>query len=177
MKYNFKQMFLVPFLVWGAVACGEDAPPANPGGPPGGPGALAAKQAVAQEAPPEEQQTTSEPEYFYDPFNKPDPFKSFLVELRESEAALEPEGPLARFDVTQLSLKGVVFGFGNNLAMIEDPDEIGYTVSVGTPVGKNNGRVVEIRRDCIVILERLIDYTGREITNEKQLCLPEDEGD
>jgi Tfp pilus assembly protein PilP len=45
--------------------------------------------------------------------------------------------------------------------MVRDAKGLGYTVKVGTPIGKKDGVIHEIRDDSIVIREKETDFRGR----------------
>jgi len=109
--------------------------------------------------------------YVYDPKGKPDPFKPLIVEKKETasgkpkpssmEAALESATPLERMDLGQLKLVAVVWNIPNPKGMVEDSTGKGYILSVGTPIGKNKGKVTQINSSGIVVTERFEDSTGK----------------
>jgi len=47
------------------------------------------------------------------------------------------------------------------IAMVEEASGKGYEVGIGTYIGKNQGKVSEIKDSSIVINERVKDYKGR----------------
>ena len=61
---------------------------------------------------------------------------------------------------------------GQFMFEFDDPDSKGHTLTRGTLIGKNWGRVAEINQDCVVIKEEYRDYTGRKVTNKTPMCLP-----
>ena len=60
---------------------------------------------------------------------------------------------------------------GNSRAMVQDGSGKGYTVKIGTLVGKRFGQVKQIRRDEIVVQEEFRDFTGKRIPVYKSLKL------
>ena len=61
------------------------------------------------------------------------------------------------------------------MAMVEDTAGLGYTIRVGTKVGKHRGQVKSIRRLEVVIQEEFRDYTGKIIPVYKTLKMSEEE--
>ena len=47
------------------------------------------------------------------------------------------------------------------IAMVEEANGKGYEVGIGTYIGKNQGKVSEIKDSSIVIKELVKDYKGR----------------
>jgi len=60
-------------------------------------------------------------------------------------------------------------------AMVEDPEGKGHSLTRGTLIGKNWGRVSGISADCVTVKEEYRDYTGRKVTNKTDMCLPKPE--
>ena len=72
---------------------------------------------------------TKRKRYSYNPNNKRDPFKSFLVTASE-DSLLDniPRTPLQKYEVGQYSFTGIIFGIDSPSAMVEDPDGIGHVL-------------------------------------------------
>ena len=51
------------------------------------------------------------------------------------------------------------------------PDPFRYIVSVGTPVGKNDGRITEIGDGRVLVKETYVDYEGQATTKDVELRL------
>ena len=120
------------------------------------------------------EEDTPELAYAYSPIGKRDPFRSFFEEFQtDSNSADLTE--LQKFEVDQLKLVAVVTGRATPYAMVEDPNHKGHTLTRGTLIGKNWGRVSKINADCVVIKEEYRDYTGRKVTNTISMCLPQAE--
>jgi Tfp pilus assembly protein PilP len=109
----------------------------------------------------------SEP--YYDPTGKPDPFHPPVLE--SSRRAQVP--PLQQFEVTEFELVGIVAGKKENRALVQDASGKGYLIKVGTPIGKNQGRVVAIADRRILIEEKIKDFLGREKTRTVALKIPQ----
>lgn len=113
-----------------------------------------------------------EEKYVFTTEGKRDPFKSFIkkkkVKMGKPGVALTP---LQKFDVTQLKLIGIISGVDENKAMIADPTGKGYILTKGTLIGKNFGRVKNISKNEVVIIEDIEDFLGNIITKEIPLIL------
>ncbi|MBK6689768.1 MAG: pilus assembly protein PilP [Deltaproteobacteria bacterium] len=173
-----------------APAC-DDAPPATPSAPPskaaaglnvltkGSEAAATADSAAvpAGDPPPASSPTgeaasaEGEIAYAYSPIGKRDPFRSPLEEFnREDQGQQLTE--LQRFEIDQLKLVAIVSRVATPYAMVEDPNAKGHTLTRGTLIGKNWGKVSQITGECVEIKEDYRDYTGRKQSNKLQLCLP-----
>jgi type IV pilus assembly protein PilP len=108
--------------------------------------------------------------YHYDPTDKVDPFKSYI----RREVTLEGEGqssPLERFDLSQLTVMGIIWEVDEPRALVRDPTGKGYIVRAGTPIGKNKGRIVRIEDNKVVVKETYLDHLDRATTKEVELEL------
>jgi type IV pilus assembly protein PilP len=81
--------------------------------------------------------------------------------------------PLQQFEVTEFELVGIVSGAGGNRALVQDASGRGYLIKVGTPIGKNQGRVVAIADRRILIEEKIKDFMGREKSRTVALKIPQ----
>lgn len=127
----------------------------------------AEEKAEAEESP---EPTTSviEARFRFHPEGKRDPFVPFIAQELEGDDKLR--SPLERFDLYQLKLTGVIAGMQ---AMVQAPDGMVYYIKVGTPIGRYGGKVVEIKRDHIVVKEKFRDYRGDVKFREVTLGFPE----
>lgn len=146
-------------LTKGSAADPEAPPPAEPPPPP---------PAVAAEGGDED---VSEIAYAYSPIGKRDPFRSLFDQLQREEQTQQLT-ELQKFELDQLKLVAIVSRIATPYAMVEDPTSKGHTLTRGTLIGKNWGRVAQINPDCVVIREEYRDYTGRKVTNKSSMCLP-----
>jgi type IV pilus assembly protein PilP len=141
------------------TAANAETAPAPAGDPP--PATPAAGEAGAE----------GEIAYAYSPIGKRDPFRSPLEEFnREDQGQQLTE--LQRFEIDQLKLVAIVSRVATPYAMVEDPNAKGHTLTRGTLIGKNWGKVSQITGECVEIKEDYRDYTGRKQSNKLQLCLP-----
>lgn len=106
----------------------------------------------------------------YNPENKIDPFMSLIKEepkieintsrKNEKEKRI-PRTPLERVDLSQLKLVGIIQLSSGNKGLVEEASGKGYIISLGTYMGKNSGRVVEITEDRVIVEEELEDSLGK----------------
>ena len=115
--------------------------------------------------------------YTYDRTGMRDPFRSFEWEER-SRLALDiaERGPLEQFDVNQLSLLAVVWNTGTARALVQDPAGNSYIVGQGARIGKNEGRVIDIDDNLIIVKETYVDFLGQETTKDIEIRIRRSEG-
>ena len=101
--------------------------------------------------------------FSFDPKGKPDPFKPFveaeLAQRKLKEAQIKkqqqklPLSPLQRVGIEQFKLVGIGGNEKSRTAVIQDMAGKYYTLSIGTPIGMNNGKVARIFGDRVVVEE------------------------
>jgi Tfp pilus assembly protein PilP len=114
---------------------------------------------VAKEAAP--------PPFAYVTVGKADPFKPF-VELtpppppktgeapKRKATTGRPISPLQQAEASQFHLVGIIGDQARRIAMVEDrAGKRHYTLSVGAAIGTNDGRVVSILPDRVIIEEKV----------------------
>jgi len=112
--------------------------------------------------------------YSYDPTNKVDPFKSFIVvkkELEEKEG--RPKTYLETLEISQLTLSAIVLTNTGNWALVRDSKGDGHTIKVGTLIGRKSGKVIKILDREVVVRESYRDYRGDEKIRDISMRLPE----
>jgi Tfp pilus assembly protein PilP len=115
--------------------------------------------------------------FTYDRSGMRDPFRSFEWEERSRLALnIAERGPLERYDVNQLSLLAVVWDTGTARALVQDPAGNSYIVGEGTRVGKNEGRVINIGDNLIIVKETYVDFLGQETTKDIEMRIRRSEG-
>jgi Tfp pilus assembly protein PilP len=121
--------------------------------------------AVAKDAPKADssaavvQQTASMKDYRYNPKNKPDPFRPFILIRKANKVE---ESPLQRYDLTQLQLTAVVWNVNAPKAMVADPTGHSHVIQIGSDIGKNRGVVTKIADREVQVRETYVDYLGNE---------------
>jgi len=153
------------------MACSDDqaaAPAPTPRGPGGaGPGLGPTAESA---------EVVTEVAFRYDPNGKRDPFRSFVRNLEDDPGGGE-QTPLERFDLTQLTVTAIMWGGENEpRALIRDPAGKGYIVVVGTVVGKNKGRIIEIEDNLVKVKETYVDALNRAATKNVEMRLRESQG-
>lgn len=174
-----RKSFLIILLVPIALAfagCGDNTPESSP---PPAPRKVAAppppKQAVP-DTPREAEAEQEPPRYVYDPKGRRDPFES-LLDLKKSVVDVEvPLTPLQKYDVGQLRLIGMIIGKGEPRAMVIAPDGKSYILKKGVKAGKNDGTVIDITQDAVLVKERYLDFSGEVRTGVQEIMLPQREG-
>lgn len=103
--------------------------------------------------------------YVYDPIGKRDPFRSFVLD-RIKEIDKASKGPLEQFDLSQLSVTGVVWDGSAKRALVIDPSGRAYIVQEGDHIGKNEGRIITIGDSEMMVREKYEDFHGDQTEKE-----------
>jgi type IV pilus assembly protein PilP len=98
-------------------------------------------------------------EYTYVGVGKRDPFLPYFKPRPKNQGVIE-DGPLTRFELEQLTLRGIIWDVKRPKGMIADPTGRGYIVSKNDRIGRKNGYIADIREGEIVIVEKF-DNQGR----------------
>lgn len=164
-------LLAVVALALGLAACSSKPRPAA------APAAKAAAPAAPAAASSEEPKKAVEQEWSYSSVGKRDPFRSFLVESRNSPSALATRcaTPLGRYELEQLKLVAVITGLEDPVAMVEAPTGVGYAVRRGSCMGKNGGTVAAVRTGEIVVAEWAVRADGTRDRTQTVLSLPKRE--
>lgn len=136
--------------------------------------AEASKKPMNEKKVPVSREDNTEAAYFYDPTNKIDPFKSFIVarkELEEKEQE-KPKTYLETLDISQLTISAIVSGSKGNWALVRDSKGDGHIIKVGTLIGRKSGRVTRILEREVVVTESYRDIRGRKIIKDVSMKLP-----
>ncbi|MRR34726.1 hypothetical protein EG829_08515 [bacterium] len=165
------------FLLAGFVTAAPAAAP--PAATPAGVNPAAQLEAKP-EAPPIEM-----PDYRYDPKGKVDPFKPFVRLELPTPSKKGPEKkkltghltPLQRVALDKVRVTGIAGSSVKRVAMVEDGGGKGYIVYVGTLVGENGGRVIQILPDRVIVEEKLGESKGKEKSHRVALKLHKEEGE
>ena len=185
MKKRWAMVFLMAFaLVLSTTGCGEEelvnAPKAADFTKERE--ALAARKHPAKHAPntasksqesaPQEMAATDyasgDRDYFYDPRGKRDPFRSFR--FVDEEAPQKKEfGPLGEFEIGQLELSAVIWDATNPRALVLDPGGRSYIIREGSQIGKNNGQVIHIGDNLVLVKETYENFAGEKTTKDVEL--------
>ena len=111
--------------------------------------------------------------YSYVSIGKRDPFRSFIQKEVVVQGDGGPVGPLQLHEIDSYRLRGIVWNINQPRAMVEDPAGIGHVVELGTLIGKNWGKVTQIKPTELIITEEYRDPIENElIINEVTMRLP-----
>jgi type IV pilus assembly protein PilP len=97
--------------------------------------------------------------YSYNPVGKADPFRPFVdvettVKKKEEKKSVSSIFPLQREEVDKFKVVGIAGDQTRRIAVVEDAAKKYYPLFIGTHIGPNNGKVVEILPDRVIIEER-----------------------
>ncbi len=139
--------------------------------------AVLARQAPAAAVEEVEEAPATAPErlYAYDRSGKRDPFRSFVLE-KIKELEVSAKGPLEQFELSQLRVLGVVWETDEARALVSDPSGQGYIVKEGDPIGKNDGFVLEIDDNLVLVQETYEDYLGDQTTKNIEMRVRQSQG-
>jgi type IV pilus assembly protein PilP len=118
---------------------------------------------------------THEQAFAYNPVGKRDPFRSFILD-RLKELDSSAKGPLEQFDLSQLSVNGIVWDTSRQRALVLDPSGQGYIIEEGDAIGKNDGRVITIDDNVVVVREAYVDFHGEKTTKEIEMHVRQSQG-
>ncbi len=121
------------------------------------------------------------PTYVYNPIGKPDPFRPFMEMAPSPKKKIAPMtlpiSPLQRASINELRLVGVSSDDNHRIAMVQDVKGRAYPIFLGTYIGQNGGRVVEILPDRIIIEERTKAADKKAKAKRLTMKLRKDEGE
>lgn len=156
------------------TGCEKESPAPAPAAPqkvaapsPGKPPAQPAPEVAAEAVP---------PKYVYDPTGRRDPFEPLTAVKSQVARPDTPLTPLQKFDLGQLRLIGVIIGRGEPTAMVTAPDGKSYILKKGIKVGRNDGIVIKIAPDAVLVEERYYDFSGEVRKGVQTIQLPKREG-
>jgi len=176
MRISIRRVFLATLLAAAVLmvvgsGCSKEEPPPQP--VVRKPAPKPAEKAVLPQKPAEPQVKKTEAPVLYNSAGKRDPFVSFLKtepqqRAKEDLAALPP---LQRYELGELKFVGVIWGKMGARALVEDAEGKGYTVAVGTRIGRTGGVVTRITDREIAVREEMVGARGDKILRENVLQL------
>ncbi len=105
--------------------------------------------------------------FTYDSLDRPDPFHPF-IDFSQIERSIPTDStkllsPLEKYALNQFNLVGIILaGENHNYALVEDPEQIGYTVREGDKIGNLSGQVKEIKSNEVIIEEPYLDIFDKQ---------------
>jgi type IV pilus assembly protein PilP len=110
--------------------------------------------------------------YVYNPIGKRDPFRAFLSLGGKGVEDETPRTPLQRYEIDEYRLVGIIWGIDRPRALVEDPDNVGHVMEIGTYIGKNWGKVTQITASEVVVTEEYQTIDGELVVNPIRMSLP-----
>ncbi|MEE4261918.1 MAG: pilus assembly protein PilP [Desulfobacteraceae bacterium] len=118
----------------------------------------------------------------YNPAGKIDPFEPLFREspVLSKKKKLKkrlPQTPLERIDLSQLKLVGIILASSGNRALVEESSGKGYVIKKGTYIGIHSGKVVNIKKETVIVEEEVEDAYGKIETRKREIKLPKPPGE
>ena len=126
----------------------------------------------------------------YNPKGKIDPFvplvraeaktagSGIVAATRKTERKKrKPTTPLERIELSQLSLKAIVRSAQGNKALVQEASGKGYIITKGTFIGVNQGTVIDIQKDRVIVEEEVENIQGDIALKTRELRLPKPSGE
>ncbi len=123
-----------------------------------------------------------QPLFSYESLSRPDPFRPF-IDFSQIERSIPTDAskdltPLEKYALNQFKLVGIIMaGENHNYALVEDPEQIGYTVREGDKIGDLSGYVKEINSNEVIVEEPYLDIFDKQQIRAISLKLRELEED
>ena len=157
-------------LFFGGFGCSKEPPSPQP---------VVKRQAPKPEAKPpappaaEMQSKQAGQVALYDPRGKRDPFTSFIKTEERRKAAFDTASlpPLQRYELGELKFVGVIWTKKGARALVEDAEGKGYSVTVGTRIGRSGGVVSRITGKEILVREEFVGNRGEKVVRESGIQL------
>lgn len=109
----------------------------------------------------------------YDPRGKRDPFVSFVKVEERRKVGIDTASlpPLQRYDLGELKFVGVIWTKKGARGLVEDAEGKGYSVTVGTRIGRSGGVVSRITGKEILVREEFVGNRGEKVVRESGIQL------
>ena len=167
---------IIPLLFWG---CGDSSPKNKEKTAPARQkvAAPASSQKVKNVAATAElNETENVKQFSYDSAGKRDPFEALTEVRKPVMPTFAVTTPLQKYALNQLRVIGVIWGKGEPTAMVNAPDGKSYILKKGIKAGKNDGTVIDINKESIVVEEKFYDFSGDVRVSTQSIPLPKKEG-
>jgi len=116
--------------------------------------------------------------YIYNGSSRRDPFLSIIVSTQAAKKKKPVKAfvpPVEDYDINQFSLIAIVSEKTNKYALVGLPDGKYYTLKEGMTVGVNEGKVLRILPDRVIVREFVKDYRGKITAQDTTLKLRKEE--
>jgi type IV pilus assembly protein PilP len=84
--------------------------------------------------------------------------------------------PLMAYELEQLAVVAVVWDAEKRRALISDPRGETHVVKEGSPIGKNDGLVIHIGDNMVLVKETYVDFAGEMTTKDVELRIRRSQG-
>lgn len=111
--------------------------------------------------------------YSYDKKGKRDPFRPYRHDANQLRG---PKTPLMAYELEQLSVVALVWETNNPRALVSDPRGDIHVVKEGSPIGKNEGLVIHIGDNIVLVKETYVDFAGEMTTKDVELTIRRSQG-
>lgn len=112
-------------------------------------------------------------DFVYDARNRRDPFRSAFWSHPIQDT---PRGPLEQYELGQLAISAIVWETDRPRALVADPTGSAYVIREGSKVGKNDGLVIHIGDNLVLVKETYIDFAGEQSTKDVELRIRTSQG-
>jgi Tfp pilus assembly protein PilP len=107
-----------------------------------------------------------DPNFHYESAGRRDPFKSLLDLGAKPKDPTVPLPPIQKMDLNTVTINGVILDdVAGNQAMIKSGSQ-SFVVKTGMIIGQNEGEIIEVTLDGIRVVEKFVDFMGRETLKE-----------
>ncbi len=113
-------------------------------------------------------------DYLYDAKGMRDPFESYRHSTGPAETSMVT--PLMNYELEQLAVVAVVWDTVRPRAVVVDPRGVTYVVREGTPIGKNDGQLIHIGDNLVLVKETYVDFAGEVTTKDVELRIRRSQG-
>ena len=113
------------------------------------------------------QEMPSQEGYVYEQRGRREPFTSLISSAKTLGEKDESKiGTLEGYDISQFVVTAIVKKGKQYFALFVTPDNKSFTVTEGTIIGSNKGRVKEISGDKVILKEYIKDFKGKPVPKE-----------
>jgi Tfp pilus assembly protein PilP len=112
-------------------------------------------------------------DFVYESRDRRDPFRSTFWAHATRDA---PRGPLEQYELGQLAVTAIVWETGRPRALVADPSGSAYVVKEGSKIGKNEGLVIHIGDNLVLVKETYIDFAGEQSTKDVEMRIRTSQG-
>lgn len=114
-----------------------------------------------------------EVDYVYVSHDRRDPFRSAFW---AQPVRVMPRGPLEHYELGQLAVTAIVWDSDRPRALVSDPGGAAYVVKEGSKIGKNDGLVIHIGDNLVLVKETYVDFAGDQSTKDVEMRIRTSQG-